>query len=88
MIPDFIRLGKQSEFNREAFLFVYLAGHGCADDRQYFLLDEKDPDKIFWKAEAENRRLLTICGKRCKSFIVYDCCRENYKGALERVQKL
>ena len=72
-IPDFIKLGKQSEFDRDAFLFVYLAGHGCADYRQYFLLDEKDPDLIFWNAEAENRRLLTICGKRCKSFIVYDC---------------
>ena len=32
-IPDFIKLGLESEFTRDAFLFVYLAGHGCADDR-------------------------------------------------------
>ena len=57
-IPDFIKKGMISVFDRDAFLFVYLAGHGCADDRQYFLLDEKDPAKIFWKAEAENRLLL------------------------------
>ena len=33
MIPDFLQLERESEFNRDAFLFIYLAGHGCADDR-------------------------------------------------------
>ena len=32
-ITDFIKLGKASEFNEDAFIFIYVAGHGCADDR-------------------------------------------------------
>ena len=56
-------MGKISEFDREAFLFIYLAGHGCSDYRQYFLLDEENPDQIFWKAEADSRKLLDRCGK-------------------------
>ena len=79
--PDFIKKGKQAEFMREVFLFIYLAGHGCADSKQYFLLNEKDVTKIFWKAEAENRTLLNRCGKACKLFVVYDCCREDFHEA-------
>ena len=31
-IPNFIEKGLMSEFDRDAFLFIYLAGHGCSDD--------------------------------------------------------
>ena len=78
-------MGKISEFDREAYLFIYLAGHGCSDYRQYFLLDEENPDQIFWKAEADSRKLLDRCGKEVKMFVVYDCCREDYQEALKRV---
>ena len=54
-IPNFIEKGMMSDFDREGFLLVYVAGHGCSDDRQYFLLNEKEPDKIFWNIEAANR---------------------------------
>ena len=32
-IPDFIQKGMMSQFDREGFLLVYVAGHGCSDDR-------------------------------------------------------
>ena len=38
--PNFLDKGKTEDFMREVFLFIYLAGHGCADHEQYFLLNE------------------------------------------------
>ena len=32
-IPNFIEKGMMFEFDREGFLLVYVAGHGCSDDR-------------------------------------------------------
>ena len=32
-IPNFIEKGMMSEFDREGFLLVYVAGHGCSDDK-------------------------------------------------------
>ena len=72
---------------QEVFLFAYFAGHGCADYRQYYLLNEKEVDKIFWPVEADLRTLLRVCGHTCKLFVVYDCCRENYHAARLRVKE-
>ena len=83
--PDFLKKGKATNFMREVFLFIYLAGHGCADFRQYFLLNEKTIDKIFWKAEYTHRKLLDRVGSECKLFAVYDCCREDYQEALQKL---
>ena len=30
--------------------------------------------------------MLDRCGPRCKMFAVYDCCREELKGAQDRVK--
>ena len=87
-IPDFIAKGRIYEFDRDAFLFIYIAGHGCADFRQIFLLDEKEPEKIFWKVELDSRKILDRCGKFCKLFAIYDCCREDYQEALKKVLKI
>ena len=78
-------MGKISDFDKDAFLFIYLAGHGCADYRQYFLLDEQKPNRIFWEAEADSRKLLDRCTKEVKLFVIYDCCREDYQEAYKRV---
>ena len=32
--PDFIAKGLAKEFLLEVFLYIYYAGHGCADNRQ------------------------------------------------------
>ena len=32
--PDFIAKGLSKEFLLEMFLYIYYAGHGCADNRQ------------------------------------------------------
>ena len=50
--PDFVAKGLSKNFLLEVFLYVYYAGHGCSDYRQYILLNEKEMDKIFWPAEA------------------------------------
>ena len=76
-----------SKYNREVFLMVYVAGHGCADSRQYFILNEKEIDKIFWPVEDQNRALLRKCSSRCKLFAIYDCCREDIVGTQEKIVK-
>ena len=32
----------------EVLVFAYYAGHGCADHRQYYLLNENTVERIFW----------------------------------------
>ena len=51
-----------ADFIEEAFMYFYYAGYGCADTKQYILLNEKEVDKIFWPAETNTRHLLAICG--------------------------
>ena len=48
---DFIGRGLSNKFTREIFLHFYFACHGCADQTQKILLNERDIDKIFWEAE-------------------------------------
>ena len=67
MIPDSHR--------REVFLFIYYAGHGCEDGKQWFILNEQTPEKCFWPAEGRIRTIGRLCGGPCKLFVVYDCCR-------------
>ena len=60
---------------REALLFIYYAGHGCGDIKQWFILNEQTPDKCFWPAESRIRAIGRLCKGPCKLFVVYDCCR-------------
>ena len=55
--------------------------------KQYFVLNEKDADKIFWPAEQKLRLIGKKCGSGCKIFVVYDCCREDYGALREKVEK-
>ena len=53
--PDFIERGLSSKFTRQVFVFVYYAGHGCMQKRQYFVLNEDNVEKSFWPAEEKLR---------------------------------
>ena len=54
---DFLTCEGYVQIKEEAFVFVYVAGHGCADTSQYFVLNEHDIDKAFWKIEDKLMRL-------------------------------
>ena len=72
-------------FKLESFVYLYYAGHGCSDNRQYILLNENDIDKIFWAAEAETKTLLKRCGSSCKAIVIFDCCREDYSKLRQNI---
>ena len=57
-------------------LIAYFAGHGCADTKQYYVLNEDQVDKCFWEAEMHLQRLAKMAGPNFKEFIVFDTCRE------------
>ena len=51
------------------------------------MLNEREVDKIFWPAESKIKLILRRSGSNCKSLVVFDCCREDYIGARDRVIK-
>ena len=69
----------------EVFLYIYYAGHGCSDNRQYFVLNEREVAKIFYPAEAKIKKILEISKSNCKSMVVYDCCREDYAELRKKI---
>ena len=77
-MPNFIQKGLVNAFLQEVFVYVYYAGHGCADNHQMFVLNEKSIEKIFWPAEKRIKHMLKNVGSNCKAFVVFDCCREHY----------
>ena len=85
--PDFIAKGLSKNFLHEAFFYFYYAGHGCSDNRQYIVLDEREVSKIFWPAEQRLKMVLGRIGSNCKLLAVFDCCREDYFGAKGRCIK-
>ena len=74
-------------FLNEVFFYFYFAGHGCADNKQWIVLNEKEQDKIFWPAESKIKTLLRNAESNCKSLVVFDCCREDLIGARANVSK-
>ena len=83
--PDFIRRGLSLNFLFEVFLYIYYAGHGCSDNRQYIVLNEREINKIFWPAEAKIKKMLERAGSNCKSMVVFDCCREDLTELKKKV---
>ena len=69
------------------FLYFYYAGHGCADQQQKIVLNEKEPSKIFWPAESKIKLICRRTMSNFKTVVVFDCCREDYIGARDRVIK-
>ena len=72
------------------FIYAYIAGHGVADVRQYFLLNTSDPTKALYPIE-EQLRLRSLAGDgKCYVFTVYDVCRikaYDIKKLAEEVKK-
>ena len=75
------------DFLNEVFFYFYYAGHGCADNRQWIVLNEKEQKKIFWPAEEKIKMFLSIADSNCKSLVVFDCCREDLIKARARVSE-
>ena len=48
---NFISRGLSDKFTLEIFIHFYFACHGCSDSSQMVLLNEREIEKIFWKAE-------------------------------------
>ena len=76
MQTDFLNIKDYKQIRGEVLLFAYFAGHGCADTSQYFVLNEKELNKIFWSVEEKLIKLAMLCGSALKVLVVYDICRE------------
>ena len=85
-IPNFIEKGLSSKFADEVLLFVYYAGHGCMENKQYFVLNEEELDKRFWSAEEKLRLIGIRSGSAVKIIVVNDCCREDYRQLRESME--
>ena len=86
-VPEFIEKGLSKYFIFEIFLYFYYAGHGCSDHRQQIVLNEKEVKKIFWPAESKIKLICRRAGSNFKAIAVFDCCREDFVGARDRVVK-
>ena len=73
---DFLSCKDYKHLTYETLLFVYVAGHGCADTHQILVLNESDHIKAFWNIEKKLLNLAKMCGSSLKIFVVYDVCRE------------
>ena len=74
--PDFLSVEGHQQIYDEVLLFVYFAGHGCADTNQIFVVNESNLDKVFWNAEEKLTKLAERCGNALKQIVVFDVCRE------------
>ena len=57
------------------FIYAYVAGHGVADTRQYFLINTDDPQKALYPIEERLRNISSAGKGKCFVFAVYDICR-------------
>ena len=85
-IPNFIKEGRSDEFSEEVLLFIYYAGHGCMDDKQYYVLNEDTNEKRFWPAEEMQRLIGRRSGGSVKIIVLNDCCRENYRELMKSME--
>ncbi len=56
-------------------VYAYMAGHGCADLQQYFLLNEANLNTAMFPIEFKLRKLSEIGKGNCFVFAIYDICR-------------
>ena len=57
------------------FVYAYVAGHGCADVYQYFMLNDSNPKKVLFDLENALRQISQFGKGLCYVFAVYDICR-------------
>ena len=58
---------------KKFFLMVYMSGHGCSEDNQFFLLNSKSD--VILPIESKLRALAEAYD--CRVLAVYDICRSN-----------
>ena len=85
--PDFLNCAGYEQLTEETFLFCYVAGHGCADTHQKFILNEIDSKYAIWNIEEELIKLAKLCGQPLKIFVIFDVCREPISATLESMRK-
>ena len=54
---------------------VYCAGHGLADQQQYFVMNQRDPKQSIFGIEMKLRGLANLCEGKCSVLAIYDMCR-------------
>ena len=69
------RLLKYFNAGDTVFIYAYIAGHGCADVRQFLLLNTSDPKKAMYNIEEKLRKKSLVSNGKCFIFAVYDVCR-------------
>ena len=85
--PDFLNCKDYQQIKDEVLLVAYFAGHGSADTKQYFVLNENNIDKAFWDAESKLMNLAERCGNALKVLVVYDICRQHIQITREHILK-
>ena len=56
-------------------IYAYVAGHGVADNQQYFLLNTADVNHALYPIELTLRTFSKYGKGKCFVFAVYDICR-------------
>ena len=77
------RVIEHQKKGENVFIYAYLAGHGVADNRQYFLTNSDDPQKALFPIEEKLRNISSAGKGKCFVFAVYDICRVS-NAALKR----
>ena len=57
------------------FIYAYVAGHGCADNQQYFLLNTAEVKDALHPIEMRLRSHSKVGNGNCFVFAIYDICR-------------
>ena len=77
-----------SEAGKRTFLYVYAAGHGCADQMQHMILNATSAN--LFPIEQTCRDFCEITKDLCTVFAQYDMCKDeksNYPGLTLAVEK-
>ena len=86
IMREFKKLHKEK---KKTFLFVYAAGHGVADQQQYFLLNETSGN--IFPIEQRCKDVCLLTKNDCTVFAVFDMCKDvkgNYEQLTARAIKL
>ena len=68
------------------FIYAYIAGHGCADGRQYFLLNCFNAKQAMYNIEEKLRQKSAMGAGKNFVTAVYDICR--LQGDAEKMKSL
>ena len=67
-----VKLAAHALAGETVMIYAYMAGHGCADGTQYFIINESDASKVLYNIEEQLRMRST---GNCFVVAIYDICR-------------